>query len=105
MPLVKALNSHPYRGRMYTRGNVYEAKESDVDLLKSLKRVEIASDADSQVYRTRDMRSGRAGIVTTRGTVAVTNHTSDAQVSTALNEAEPARKRGRPAAEKPTDTQ
>lgn len=64
MPLVEALNSHPYGGRRYVKGDQYEVADGDLDLMISLKRVKRVA-VKTQTYQTRHME---AGIVGTRGT-------------------------------------
>lgn len=96
MPLVKVLSAHPYKGRLRAMGETYEANDADVELLKGLKRVTVVTDRDVQRYRTRDMRS-ESGIVTTRGTVPVTNQTGEKELEAALTEAEPKRRGKKPA--------
>lgn len=93
MPLVKSLSAHPYNGKFYSRGDVYEANASDIELLKSLKRAATLSEKDpeAQKYRTRDMRAEGAGIIGTRGTVPVSNQNTPAEVAAAVNSVEPRR--------------
>lgn len=102
MPLVKSLNNHPYRNRMYARGDVYEVPDGDVRLLVDLKRVELVKDKSARAtYQTRDMQ---AGITGTRGTVSMSSEQSSEQVANEVGKFEPSRA-PRKTANKPADAQ
>lgn len=54
---VMTLQDHVYEGKLRKVGDIYEAKQDDIPMLITRRRVQIEQPAAKRTYRRRDMKA------------------------------------------------